>query len=173
MWYLKEGFIPCVLTFEATHLFLKYVADIREAGGPSMLPTLSMVEYILQEKIRHEFWPQTLKRGDLVTYISPLTPTVLVCKRIIGLPGDTVLADPTTLVPGSRDIDHNVHATVPAGHVWVQGDNAQGSRDSRDYGPVPISLIRGRFICSFGTVPNLTRIKWHRGGAMSSFLTNE
>lgn len=120
-----------------------------------MLPTLSIVEWVLEEQIRHEFLPQTLKRGDLVTYISPLTPTVLVCKRIVGLPGDTVLVDPTTLVPESSERRYgNSHVVVPAGHVWVQGDNAANSRDSREYGPVPIALVRGRFICSFGVCPN-------------------
>jgi inner membrane protease subunit 1 len=129
-----------------------------------MLPTLSVVEWAVEEKIRHEIFPQTLKRGDLVTLISPLSATQLVCKRIIGLPGDTVLADPTELVPASYQsgrAHENMHVLVPSGHVWVQGDNAGHSRDSRDYGPVPIALIRGRFICSFGTVPSYTGLKWH------------
>jgi mitochondrial inner membrane protease subunit 1 len=129
-----------------------------------MLPTLSMVEWVVEEKIRHEIFPQTLKRGDLVTFILPLSATQLVCKRIIGLPGDTVLADPTALAPTyqSGGTYENTHVLVPLGHVWVQGDNAANSRDSRDYGPVPIALIRGRFICSFGTEPSYTGIKWHR-----------
>ena len=119
----------------------------------------------MEEKIRHEILPQTLKRGDLVTYISPLTADQLVCKRIIGLPGDTVVADPTTLTPASYQsggVRENIHVLVPPGHVWVQGDNAAQSRDSRTYGPIPIALIRGRFICSFGTIPSFTGIKWHR-----------
>jgi mitochondrial inner membrane protease subunit 1 len=136
-----------------------------------MLPTLSVVEWVLEEKIRHEIFPQTLKRGDLVTLISPLSASQLVCKRIIGLPGDVVLVDPTTLVPTSYQSGgpyETAHVLVPPGHVWVQGDNAGNSRDSRNYGPVPIALIRGRFICSFGTVPSYTGIKWHNS---DSFVT--
>jgi inner membrane protease subunit 1 len=127
---------------------------VLQAGGPSMLPTMSIVEYVLEEKIRHEWYPQTLHRGDVVTYLSPINPHHLICKRILGLPGDVVLVDPTTLpdpsrVDASSQLD-GAHVKVPKGHVWVQGDNATASRDSRMYGPVPISLIRGRLICGIG-----------------------
>jgi len=33
---------------------------------------------------------------------------------------------------------------VPKGHVWLQGDNLLHSRDSREYGPIPLALIKGR-----------------------------
>ena len=36
---------------------------------------------------------------------------------------------------------------VPCGHVWLEGDNKGRSRDSRDFGPVPYGLLRGRVIC--------------------------
>ncbi len=36
---------------------------------------------------------------------------------------------------------------VPAGHVWVQGDNLAHSLDSRVYGPVPLALVKGRVVC--------------------------
>lgn len=35
-----------------------------------------------------------LKIGDLVVSVSPTHPKLLVCKRVLGLPGDTVLIDP-------------------------------------------------------------------------------
>ena len=33
---------------------------------------------------------------------------------------------------------------VPKGHVWLQGDNPSKSLDSRNYGPVPLSLVSRR-----------------------------
>ena len=33
---------------------------------------------------------------------------------------------------------------VPPGHCWLVGDNLTISRDSRDFGPVPLGLIRGK-----------------------------
>ena len=36
--------------------------------------------------------------------------------------------------------------TVPRGQVWLQGDNLKTSRDSREYGPVPVSMLQGKAI---------------------------
>lgn len=36
---------------------------------------------------------------------------------------------------------------IPKGHVWIEGDNAARSHDSRDFGPVPFGLIRGKAVC--------------------------
>lgn len=33
---------------------------------------------------------------------------------------------------------------IPKGHVWLEGDNASDSTDSRHYGPVPAALLLGR-----------------------------
>lgn len=36
---------------------------------------------------------------------------------------------------------------VPKGMVWLEGDNADNSADSRIYGPVPLGLIQSRVFC--------------------------
>jgi len=33
---------------------------------------------------------------------------------------------------------------VPSGHIWVEGDNSMNSSDSRNYGPIPASLVVGK-----------------------------
>ena len=49
---------------------------------------------------------------------------------------------------------------VPPGSVWLQGDNARNSTDSRDYGPVPEEMLLGRAmvrvwpLTAFGVVEN-------------------
>ncbi|XP_058461033.1 mitochondrial inner membrane protease subunit 1 [Malaya genurostris] len=37
--------------------------------------------------------------------------------------------------------------TVPRGHLWIEGDNVHNSSDSRNYGPVPIGLVKSRAVC--------------------------
>jgi len=86
-----------------------------------------------------------------VTFVSPLDPTRVVCKRILGLPGDIVCVDPTgELAPSSE------HVVIPKGHLWFGGDNAAWSRDSRDYGPVSIALVRGRLVAKVWPLQSFT-----------------
>jgi len=70
--------------------------------------------------------------GDVVVLQHPHRRGTI-CKRVLGLPGDQVLYYRGLLV-------------VPDGHVWVEGDNPANSADSRQYGPVPASLIIGRVV---------------------------
>ncbi|CAJ0755645.1 5880_t:CDS:2, partial [Entrophospora sp. SA101] len=103
--------------------------------GPSMLPTFNVDGDILAiEHLSSKF--KHLKVGDVVICISPTNPYNLICKRIIGMPGDFICVDPT--------LKDRTYINVPKGHIWIQGDNMNNSIDSRSYGPVPHALIRGR-----------------------------
>lgn len=119
-----------------------------------MHPTLSLSgDLILHSRLALHLAP--LARGQLVTAISPLNPSHQVLKRIVALGGDTVLVDPSGERAANGDGD-GASATgmgeraagerwvkVPRGSVWLAGDNASNSIDSRDYGPVPEALLRG------------------------------
>lgn len=115
--------------------------------------------------------PYIPNRGDVIIFsennlagLNSNQPKDLV-KRVIGLPGDHLVIrngsitiydkqypngfDPdTTLAYGksthipftSDDID----ITVPAGDVFVCGDNRGDSEDSRIFGPVPVNQIIGK-----------------------------
>ena len=73
-----------------------------------------------------------LTYGDVVVVEHPLRAGT-VCKRIVALPGDIVVA--------KRE---NTTFVVPDGHLWIEGDNKENSTDSRCYGPVPASLVIGK-----------------------------
>jgi inner membrane protease subunit 1 len=116
-----------------------------------------------------------IKVGDLVSARSPRDPMKDVCKRVMGLPGDTILLDPriepsllheqewSTTKKGIKSdsidlLQEPVYITIPKGHVWLVGDNLGNSLDSRHYGPVPLGLVKGRAVAksfqSINWLPN-------------------
>ena len=46
---------------------------------------------------------------------------------------------------------------VPIGRVWLEGDNASQSFDSRNYGPIPQALLVGRV--TYKVWPSFQRIE--------------
>jgi len=123
----------------AIHLFATHVGGIAMADGPSMLPTMNASgDWVLEN--RWVNWKQ-IQRGDLVTVRSPLDPNRLICKRVIGLPGDIICVDPTGQYAPSTE-----HVVIPRYHVWLSGDNAAWSQDSRKYGPVSMALLKGKLV---------------------------
>ncbi len=93
-------------------------------------------------------------------------------KRIIGLPGDHVsIVDGHVYVNGvelnesylaantpTTTTVADFEATVPAGSVFVLGDDRANSWDSRFYGPVPESSIVGRAWVAVGPTLSLAML---------------
>jgi len=125
-----------------------------------MLPTIGPYnELVLEDRltIRLSKDPlKRLKRGDLVVATSPRDPTMTICKRILGMPGDVVCVDPLVTAMAGEE-----YVYVPEGHVWLVGDNASMSRDSRTYGPVPVGLVKAKLRASL--YPHLT---WYQNPFM-------
>jgi len=110
--------------------------------GPSMFPTLAETgEIIIEDRLTLRLFPNRIARGDLVVLKSPIMPESIIGKRVLGLPGDIVCVDPTGETAPSTE-----HIVIPKGHIWIVGDNAPLSRDSRTFGPVSMSLLEGKFI---------------------------
>ncbi|XP_067850307.1 mitochondrial inner membrane protease subunit 1 isoform X2 [Heptranchias perlo] len=118
-----------------THCAFEYLGEIVVCSGPSMEPTIKSYDVIISEKLSRQF--HRIEKGDIIIAKSPNDPKMNICKRVIGLEGDKVFAN-------SPPNAFKSHRYVPKGHVWLEGDNLQNSTDSRNYGPVPYALIRGR-----------------------------
>jgi signal peptidase I len=99
-------------------------------------------------------------RGELVVIHargqigSPITPDpdardLNLTKRVIGVPGDTVVGRGERVFVNGTKADEIATAPFPstrlgAKQYFVLGDNRSESQDSRDFGPVPRDAIFGR-----------------------------
>merc|ERR1711865_168038 len=136
----------------AITVFQTYVAELTVCVGPSMLPTFNNHgDVVIFERISARSGDIT--RGDVIVSRSPTNPVQLICKRVVGMEGDSIITNQSPTFGCSTCV-------VPPGHVWLAGDNTANSTDSRMYGPIPYALIQGR-VClkvwppsEFGWVKN-------------------
>lgn len=109
-----------------------------------------------------------VRRGDIVVFKYPEEPERDFIKRIIGLPGETLEVRGRQVLVNGRALDEPyAHfllphdgsggaafdvreqygpVTVPAGHLFAMGDNRDNSQDSRYWGFLPASYVKGRAI---------------------------
>jgi signal peptidase I len=98
-----------------------------------------------------------VSRDDIVTFPSP-TDGELTIKRVVATAGqrvaikdaqleiDGVAVDEPYVDRATIDGVYFGPVTVPAGTVFVMGDNRERSIDSRAYGPIPVSEVSGRLL---------------------------
>ena len=153
-----------------------------------MEPSLHNQELILVDKWTYLFRPPA--RGDVIVFMAPPHPDQDYIKRVIGLPGDVITIQNTTVIvdgvtlhesyvaPYNQgnlyDYKHIRNLVVPPGHYFVLGDNRAGSSDSRDWGFVPKRNIIGRAALVYwplqqdnnGFLPNVSSVfaSVHQGG---------
>jgi len=97
-----------------------------------MEPTIQNYDVLFTEHLSPMLY--RFCHGDIVIARSPADPHKIVCKRIVGTPGDKIRVNFS-------------HVTVPEGHIWLEGDNKDDSTDSRTYGAVPQALVLGKAFC--------------------------
>lgn len=91
-----------------------------------------------------EGWLGTYNRGDIVVYQTPHDPNKISVKRVVGVPGDTVV--PLEGYDGGQD-----PVTIQYYQLWVEGDinDRKKSRDSNHFGPISEALVKGKVIASW------------------------
>ncbi|KAG2203661.1 hypothetical protein INT46_004295 [Mucor plumbeus] len=122
----------------AAIFFVDHGYSYATISGRSMQPTFNPDSNMMKKDVvLLDKWSTTghkFERGQVVTLKSPIDPKCIITKRIMALPGDTIIP--------LRKKDEIV--SVPEGHVWIEGDEAFHSRDSNSFGTVPIGLINAK-----------------------------
>ncbi len=114
--------------------------------GESMETNFHDGEYILTEKVTYRF--NSPQRGDVIVFKAPPDDHDEFIKRVIGLPGDTVMIQNCHVFVNNQQINETYLSkdlctnpgsfakegqtlTVPAGKYFLLGDNRPHSLDSR------------------------------------------
>ena len=135
-----------------------FIAQPFIVSGASMDPTFQNGQYLIVDELSYNLGDPA--RGDVVIFKYPKNQKQYFIKRVIGLPGETVLLDGQGKVLIKNDIgkvmltldepyvkytkDDSVEKTLKDGEYFVSGDTRAGSFDSRAWGPVQRDLIVGK-----------------------------
>ncbi len=103
--------------------FVRYRPARVAIEGPSMAPTLLPGDWVFVTE------PRTFRVGDVVVVEHPGRPGYEMVKRLIAGPGDAVQ-----------------ERTMGPDEWWIEGDFAQSSTDSRQFGPVTTDELKAKAI---------------------------
>lgn len=158
--WMKALFIAIILAIVIRYfLFTPIIVD-----GQSMVPTLHNHNRMIVNKISYKIGKP--ERFDIIVFKA--TPTKDYIKRVIGLPGDHIAYKDDVLYVNGKPIaepylqnykaqtdglltyDFTLEEVtggrqqVPAGELFVLGDNRRYSKDSRIIGTVPMDKVIGK-----------------------------
>ncbi len=177
-WWSKDGLkslgkdlgIFILLTVFIILPFRMYVAEPYLVDGRSMDPTFYTGDYLIVNKLSN------VGRNDVVVFkaVNANQPNKSFIKRIIGLPGETVVVkDNTVKIINSEHPDGfmldqsyvthkstgNYQKTLAGDEYFVMGDNRAESYDSRYWGALNKEYITGKPIIrlfgikTYGPIP--------------------
>ena len=153
--------VMAALVFGLSWALRTFVFQAYEIPSGSMENTIMTGDMVFSEKI--SYYLRDPEPGDIVTFQDPEIPGRVLIKRCIATGGQTVdLVDGRVVVDGvaldepytrglpseplktALGVEVSYPYTVPAGHLWVMGDNRTNSNDSRYFGAVARSSVTAR-----------------------------
>ncbi len=137
-----------------------HVAEPFSISSSSMEPSLRPDDRVVLDKLRYRLGNP--RRGDVVVFDRPATaggsgPVKDLVQRVIAVAGDEIEARDGIVTVNGKVVDESylrrgtvttdiARQRIPDGRYWVMADRREQSEDSRQFGPIPESLIRGRAI---------------------------
>jgi len=164
-------------------LFIRaFVVQAFKIPSGSMEPTLLVGDHILVNKflygIKIPYLQSTLipisipERGDIIVFIYPEDKSKDFIKRVIGTPGDKIQIQGRQILVNGGPFDDRYGyydekagslnrsfgpVVVPKDHFFVMGDNRDHSLDSRFWGFVPSTAVKGKAFIIYWSWPNWKR----------------
>ena len=175
-----EAFLVAILLALVIRTF---VVQAFKIPSGSMLPTLQIGDHLLVNKFLYLF--TDTQRGDIIVFKFPQDEGRDFIKRVIALPGDKVEVrgkrvyvndkpvqesyavhlDPSMQENPHSPRDNFSPVKVPAGQLFMMGDNRDYSMDSRFWGFLDIKKIKGKaFIIYWSWDRDRFRPRWGRIG---------
>lgn len=194
---LRENIEAIVIAVILALFIRTFIVQAFKIPSGSMLPTLQIGDHILVNKfiygVKLPYWNTTVipvgqpVRNDIIVFQYPEEPDKDFIKRVVAVPGDVieirnkkvfvnqelieqpyaVYTDPHVVPAHVNQRDNLGPITVPADAYFVMGDNRDSSYDSRFWGFVDASEVRGKaFIIYWSWDSNHFGVRWDRLGSM-------
>lgn len=188
--YMEALFWAAIIAF----LMTSFIIQAFKIPSGSMLNTLQIGDHLFVNKfIYGPKWPFSDKyifrgadpqRGDVIVFRYPKDPSLDYIKRVVGVPGDVLymkdkvfyrngeavqepyirFAQPDLIIP--RRDTWEKELTVPEDKYFVMGDNRDDSQDSRFWGFVDRSKIRGKAWIIYWSAEGFSNIRTERIGTI-------
>ena len=190
--YAEALFVALLLA-----LFIRsFVVQAFKIPSGSMIPTLLIGDHILVNKfvygVRLPYFGTSIlpvgtpHHGDVVVFVYPQDEEKDFIKRVVGVAGDSIeVRDKRLYVNGEAVADSHAHFAegeeghasaprdnfgpfeVPAGYIFVMGDNRDRSYDSRFWGPVALDKVKGKAFLIYWSWDGVGRwVRWERIGEL-------
>lgn len=193
----REYLEAIVIAFILAMFIRTFVVQAFKIPSGSMKPNLLIGDHILVNKfiygVRNPFNGNVFisvnspQRGDVVVFIYPVDRSKDFIKRVVGVEGDRIqIVNKKVYVNGSllpddmivhtdsmllpKDLqprDNFGPAVVPAHSIFVMGDNRDQSYDSRFWGFVDLTNIKGKaFVIYWSWDSENFGLRWNRLGKL-------
>ena len=141
--FLKEWTIILIIAALGAWLCNSFLLINTEVPTGSMMDTIPKPSRVISSRIH--YWFADPERGDVILFDPPFEEEYYYVKRVIGLPGDTILIqNGSVYINGSetaldepylREIPRGSYGpyVVPDDCYFVMGDNRNNSSDSRHW----------------------------------------